>query len=199
LNTYSTWVEANLPWAPLGIQETSTSWIFRRATTQATTTNGLKSFTTGVSTTWTVVSTASLATSGYVEVNGKTYKYTGKTGTTLTGVTFPSTYGNHSQATGAGVRQKNIQGAGDDGGDAWWEMITDWAEGKRVAGKLVFLIAFDSDNSSTDQFGVLEHKTFSPVFYHYETTPVGFVGNGTGESRIKYIAEFGGSRSTATT
>ena len=198
-NVFATWVEANLPWCPYGIQETSTSWVFRRAAVQATTTSGSKSFT-GVSTTWPLVNAASLAASGYIEVGGRTYKYTSKTGNTLNGVTYPSTYGNHTVATGAGVRQKNIQGAGDDGGDAWWEMITDWAEGKRAAGKLVMLIAFDSDNSATDQFGILEHKSYSPTWYWYDPAPpTGFVGNGTGESAAKYIAEFGGSRSTATT
>lgn len=195
LNVFADYVEATFPGLPYGIQETSTSWVFRTSAT-ASTLNGSHTF---PRTTIVLTNAGSFASSGYVNISGKIYKYTGKSTNTLTGVTGPAGGGAQTASSGTTVKQQLEQGPGDAGGNAWWEAITDWAELKRAAGHLVMLIAFDSDNSSTDQYGILEHKTYSPVLYHFFSSPSGFVGNGSGASKAKFISEFGGARSTVTT
>lgn len=190
-NFASTCIAAGLKF---GIAETSTTFTFRQQG-GSTTLNGSQAFPRG---TVTVASAAAFSSSGYFDIGGEKYRYTGKGATTLTGVTSASGK-SYTAANGAAVKEFKRQGSEDPGGAYWWSGLADWSEDNRALGHWIFTIAFDVDNSATELFGIHEHKDYSPRLYYFEASKTGFIGTGSGVSKSNYLTHFGGNRDTATT
>lgn len=194
LDAITNWFE-NTAGIKYYIGETGASFVFRPSASVTATLNGAQAM---PRTTITVGSTTGFAASGFLKISSHYFKYTAKTGTTFTGCTMAGSQTGWTASNAAQVQQMNRNGAEDADGALFIEFITDYCEAKRAAGKLVALMWYDADTSATDQFGLLEHKSFSPVLYHFSGSPTGFVGNGTGATAAKYIAEAGGARNQVT-